>query len=101
MRIWNKLKTWLGLHQINTSTWHQFHSVKEWWKKAIHKKGPQRKALASLAMLVTWEIWKERNARVFRGHAVTVDMMVTKIKEEAQLWCFAGAKALSSLILRE
>uniref|UniRef100_A0ACD6AK31 Uncharacterized protein n=1 Tax=Avena sativa TaxID=4498 RepID=A0ACD6AK31_AVESA len=101
IRIWNKLKLWLGLHQIDTALWQQFHSVKEWWKKAIHKKGPHRKALASLTMLVSWELWKERNARVFRGHSVTVDMMVTKIKNEARLWCFAGAKALSSLIFCE
>jgi hypothetical protein len=51
----------------------------------IHKREPSRKALASLTMLVSWEIWKKRNARVFRNKASTVTMLVTKMKEEVAL----------------
>jgi hypothetical protein len=36
----------------------------------IQKRGHERKALASLAMLVSWEIWKERNARVFSKQGI-------------------------------
>jgi hypothetical protein len=100
-RVWKKLKLWLGLQHIDTTTWHQYRSVKEWWKEVIHRRGPQRKALSSLAMLVSWEIWKERNARVFRNHSITIDMLVNKIKDEAYMWCFAGAKALCSVIHSE
>jgi predicted negative regulator of RcsB-dependent stress response len=70
-------------------------NVKEWWNEAIHKQGQSKKAMASLAMLVSWEIWKERNARVFRNNASTLSMLVTKIKDEAVIWSLAGAKALS------
>ena len=76
-------------------------TVKEWWMLGIHKRGASRKAMASLAMLVSWEIWKERNARVFRSNSITVDMLVNKIKDEAHMWCFAGAKAISCIIHRE
>ena len=41
--------------------------------------------MTSLAMLVTWEIWKERNARVFRNTASTANMVIDKIKEEAAI----------------
>jgi hypothetical protein len=71
------------------------------WAEVIHKRGQSRKALASLAMLVSWEIWKERNARVFRNKSVTIAMLVTKIKDEANLWRLAGAKALSNVMPRE
>jgi hypothetical protein len=76
-------------------------AVKAWWIDVIDKRGEARKAMASLAMLVSWEIWKERNARVFQNHSVTSNMLVTKIKDEEATWCLAGAKALSNVIPRE
>ena len=60
-----------------------------------------RKVLASVMMLVSWEIWKERNARIFRNAATPTTIIVTRIKEEAHMWTLAGAKHLSSLMLRE
>jgi hypothetical protein len=52
-------------------------------------------------MLVSWEIWKERNARVFSNNAPTMAMVVNKIKDEAALWSLAGAKALSNVMPRQ
>ena len=43
--------------------------------------------LRSLAILVTWSIWNERNARVFNNMEKTVDRLVEEIKDEARLWC--------------
>jgi hypothetical protein len=57
--------------------------------------------MASIAMLVSWEIWKERNPRVFSNNASTMAMVIDKIKDEAALWSLAGAKALSNVMPRE
>jgi hypothetical protein len=76
-------------------------TVKEWWMKGLHKRGHSRKAMASLAMLVSWEVSKERNAHVFRNQSSTYTMLVAKIKEEAVMWSLAGAKALSNVMPRE
>jgi hypothetical protein len=57
--------------------------------------------MASFAILVSWEIWKERNARVFRNQSVTLNILVSKMKEEAVLWFQAGAKALCNIMPRE
>ncbi|KAF8650663.1 hypothetical protein HU200_063815 [Digitaria exilis] len=54
-----------------------------------------KKAVRALVMLVTWEIWKERNARIFRHHESSALLLFTKIKSEASDWCLAGAKHLS------
>ena len=59
------------------------------------ERGNQRKAIASLFMLMSWEIWKEHNARVFRNTAATTMMVVAKIKEEVHLWALVGATHLS------
>jgi hypothetical protein len=72
-----------------------------WWRDAIHKRGEQRKGLASFMILISWEVWKERNTRVFNNKATTAPMLVAKIKDEIALWSLAGAKALSNIMPRE
>ena len=54
--------------------------------------GLPAKAVRSLTILVAWEIWKERNARIFDRRHNTTEALIGKIKEEARLWCAAGAK---------
>ena len=99
--IWSSLKRWLGLHGLIPADWHVMGDVTKWWNEVIPKRGEARKALASLAMLVAWDVWNERNSCVFRNKSTTTTLLVEKIKEEATMWCFAGAKALSDLVPRE
>jgi hypothetical protein len=51
----------------------------------IYSNGVQRKSLVTLIMLVSWEIWNERNARVFRNIATLPNIVVEKIRGEAAL----------------
>jgi hypothetical protein len=55
------------------------------------------KASRSLALLINWEIWKERNCRVFNRTETHVHSLVCKIKEEFSLWLSTGAKCLAAL----
>jgi hypothetical protein len=57
-----------------------------------------RKAIALLTLLVTWEIWNGKNARVFNNKQTpSMIILEKKIKKEAKLWVAAGAKNLSNL----
>jgi hypothetical protein len=76
-------------------------NVKHWWTEAVHKQGQSKKTMASIAMLVPWEVWKERNARIFRNSISTSSMLVQKIKDEVALWSLAEAKAVSIVMPRE
>ncbi|KAM3244770.1 hypothetical protein ACQJBY_056229 [Aegilops geniculata] len=76
-------------------------SVKEWWRNIASGRSQSRRALLSLMLLISWEIWKERNARVFRSTAIPVGVLVTRVKAEASLWCLAGAKYLCNIMPRE
>jgi hypothetical protein len=76
-------------------------SLKEWWMQAIHKQWKFEKALGSIAMLIFWELWNERNTRIFWNNLSTASMIVNKIKEDLALWSLAGAKAVSIIIPRE
>jgi hypothetical protein len=62
------------------------------------KASPNRKSITSLTMLVSWIIWKERNARVFNNNAALPTILLEIIKNEAKLWSSAGAKHLIFVI---
>jgi hypothetical protein len=49
-------------------------------------------------LLVVWEIWKERNARVFRKKLSPSFVILDTIKCETRLWVLAGAKRLGDLM---
>lgn len=43
----------LGLHRMDTSTWHLHETVNEWWDKRTDSSNPNWHAMASLTMLVS------------------------------------------------
>ena len=58
--------------------------------------GERRSGLDSLFGLVSWQIWKERNARCFRDSTATINDLLQLIKDEADRWIEAGAGGLAA-----
>lgn len=56
-----------------------------------------KKALKLIIILVAWELWKERNSRIFSNLANTPASIMAKIRAEAHRWVMAGAKCLTEL----
>jgi hypothetical protein len=52
-------------------------------------------------MLIIWEVWSERNDRVFKSKQAPTQIVFDRIKKEARLWALAGAKKLGLLMPRE
>jgi hypothetical protein len=44
-----------------------------------------KKVMASMIMPVSWEMWKERKARVFQNHLSTTTMIFAKIKDDTRI----------------
>ncbi|KAJ1268382.1 hypothetical protein BS78_07G130600 [Paspalum vaginatum] len=61
---------------------------------------PSRRDVRSLIILVCWELWKERNARIFDRSEVPSFKVAARIKEEAAAWILAGAKHLDAFVRR-
>ncbi|KAM3189373.1 hypothetical protein ACQJBY_067971 [Aegilops geniculata] len=89
------------MHHITTAAWQTVTSVRAWWNGNLQIRLGSPKALASLMMLISWEIWTERNARVFRNTAIPSTVLSSKIKAEVSLWAMAGAKHMSIVMPRE
>jgi hypothetical protein len=57
-----------------------------------------RKAMATLILLISKEVWSERNARVFRNKQASSHVVFDMIKREARVWVIAGAKHLGEMM---
>ncbi|PNT68879.1 hypothetical protein BRADI_3g46543v3 [Brachypodium distachyon] len=101
IRIWMMVRDWLGLAELNPSLWQDTDSVREWWDSNILGVGMRRKTIASITMLVIWELWNERNVRVFRDISTMPLIIFYKIKNETRNWAIAGAKHMSSIMSGE
>ena len=73
-------------------------TVCEYWKALAVVQSSSRKGLKTAIILITWEIWKERNTRVFNNKLSMSSMLMQHIKNEAKNWITAGAKKLADLL---
>lgn len=58
------------------------------------------KAWSSFVQILWWNIWKERNARIFRNESTRPTDTVLRIIEEAKLWHAAGKTKVLKLFSR-
>ena len=83
IQVWELVRTWSG-DTIKVPT--QGETIEEWWCDALMQptKNERRQAAAYL-MYTAWNLWKERNRRVFEGKAAEPKIVLQLIKEEMQL----------------
>jgi len=96
--MWRLIADWLNCQQLHPSGWDSTYSVNEWWHFMGKLRNVPKRAIKSLLLLVNWEIWKERNSRIFDRREVSTLTLLGKIKEEARMWGFAGARHLASFV---
>ena len=60
--------------------------------------GTPKKAIRSLALLITWIIWNERNARIFNKKESSFLSVLGNIKSEVYAWIAAGARPIAVII---
>ena len=98
LRVWEMVRAWLQLIDLDTSGWAAYRSIHEWWCESASAHYAHKKVMPSIFMLVSKAIWDERNARVFRGRSAPTFTTLQPIKHEAKLWILAGAKHLGLLM---
>ena len=49
---------WIGILGMDIDQWARL-SIKTWWDAMVDGLIPNHKAMASLILLVTWEIWNK------------------------------------------
>jgi len=70
----------------------------DWWQQE-QMRVPEsfRRGFDSLVLLVSWEVWKERNRRTFDSSCKTPTELVSLIRHEANDWIAAGFRSFAPL----
>lgn len=98
-KIWEEVANWIQAASLLPENWNQTSTMAEWCTDLIAAAAPSRRSgMQSMVTLTIWEIWRERNNRVFRNEARTVRQIVHNIQDEARTWRFASNKGLELLL---
>jgi hypothetical protein len=93
IRVWNLIYSWIGW-QSRTPCWSNLDIIKQWWSSSERQPGYNRRAINSSEMLICWEIWNERNVRVFRNKASLPTRVAATIMDKGKTLVIAGARIL-------
>jgi hypothetical protein len=96
-RVWTMVALWLGHENLLPNNWAASATALHRWININTTIDTPRQGTCSLTMLVMWELWLERNARVFDRFESSVRTVVAKIKSEVTTWIVAGVKGLAAL----
>jgi hypothetical protein len=99
-RVWTLVAGWTSLVELRPAEWPASRSPLHWWKNLSNLPDVPRKGVRSFILLVIWEVWKERNDRVFNRREAAPPSTAAKIKSEASVWIVVGAKDLTILLAR-
>jgi hypothetical protein len=91
-QIWSTLANWSKLQSLQPASWTNIHGLSEWLSQCrLSSPADKRKGAQSLLMLAVWEIWRERNRRIFQQEELSIQGLLVRIRDEATLWNMAGA----------
>jgi len=94
--VWFRLLSFTNLQQHAPGL---DDTLVDWWLGTRNViRADMRKPFDSIVLLVTWEIWKERNRRTFDGASRPCSLLLTRIREEMESWVAAGYRLLSSFV---
>jgi hypothetical protein len=97
-QVWTAISTWTRLPSLDPRQWSPQVNLLEWFFRLPgNPNAPMAKGIRTLIILVCWNVWRERNSRIFEGKEKPAAMLVSAIQDEARLWIAAGAMQLQNL----
>lgn len=88
-----------GAPDLAPSNWVNIDDFELWFLELGHNTSPRRKpGVRSIIMLILWELWKERNSRIFNKAAKSPEQLFRNIQDEARTWVRAGNKSLDEVL---
>ncbi|CAM0911912.1 unnamed protein product [Alopecurus aequalis] len=94
--LWDTVAACFGLASFRPGLWPDppLPSLPGWLATLSADLGAASKKAKSLALLVIWAIWRERNARIFRASSLTPSAAAQLVADDASSWAMAGCRHL-------
>jgi hypothetical protein len=93
--VWHRLLVLVGFQHLSPTT---DSTLADWWQQSrMRVPGSFRRGFDSLMLLISWEIWKERNRRTFDNIFRTPIQLLPFIRDEGNSWIMAGFRSLAPL----
>jgi len=84
LEVWEKVRTWTN--NLVTPPSPDTQSIELWWTSALQNKSKEdQRTIAGLLMYFTWNIWKERNRRIFEGKSAPALLVFQLTQDEMAL----------------
>ncbi|KAE8770644.1 hypothetical protein D1007_57563 [Hordeum vulgare] len=90
-QLWEVVASSTRCQSLRLATWRANDDLMSWLDGlSCRLPKQQRYSVKSLGMLVCWEIWKERNRRIFDKKVRSIQATMVLIRDEASIWWLAG-----------
>nr|TKW36692.1 hypothetical protein SEVIR_2G456600v2 [Setaria viridis] len=91
-QVWHLVSVWTD-GQVCTPTDEQ-QDLQVWWSIALQALNKQhRRSKAAIIIITAWNIWNERNRRVFQQLTLRLEQVFQRVQEEVAI----GRRARASL----
>ena len=97
--LWFRILSWAGAQQLAPPPGGSTGVIVWWMDTRLRVPSSRRGAFDSLVLLVSWEVWKERNRRTFDGNCLSLSQLLQRIKDEGEEWIGAGFGKLAALFV--
>ena len=83
--VWDQILSWENLTQLQQQPRVDPIHIRSWWEEAARKvPRSERRRLNGVIIYTFWNIWKERNRRIFDNKIETVPQVAVRIKEDIE-----------------
>lgn len=89
---WGKIARLHRMPALLPESWTGNGNIKGWLTNCYNRATEDtKKGTLSIMQLMSWELWRERNRRIFQQELMEREGFVAKVRDEIHLWNLAGA----------
>lgn len=83
--VWDQIISWENLPELRAQFQANPIHIKAWWEDTARKVPiSERRRLNGMVIYTFWNIWKERNRRIFNNTSETVVQVAARIKDDIE-----------------
>ena len=85
--VWSQVLSWENWSLPQQTNPANFDCISVWWEEAAKTvQKNQRRDFNGLVIYIMWNLWKERNRRIFENKLQSVQQVAERVKEDLVLY---------------